>query len=83
MSPHEALRAATQRPAEFMEESDEWGQIAAGRRADLVLLGRNPLEDIGNSEAIEGVMTRGRWLTASEIQARLDRIAEKYLAETN
>jgi len=69
--PLEALHAATQRTAQFMEESKEWGQIAPGRRADLVLLSANPLEDIANTQLIEGVMTRGHCLQAEEIQTRL------------
>jgi imidazolonepropionase-like amidohydrolase len=75
---HESLRAATARPAEFMEETDEWGTIATGRRADLVLLNANPLENIGNTKRIEGVMHRGQWLTAEAIQQQLDQFAKDY-----
>jgi imidazolonepropionase-like amidohydrolase len=38
------------------------GQIAPGMRADLVLLGANPLVDIRHTRRIEGVMSRGEWL---------------------
>lgn len=75
---YEALRAATARPAQFMEESEEWGTVATGRRADLVLLNANPLEDINNAKRIEGVMVRGRWLTGEVIQQRLDQIAQTH-----
>jgi imidazolonepropionase-like amidohydrolase len=75
---HEALRAATARPAEFMEETEEWGVVATGRHADLVLLSANPLEDIANTKKIEGVMVRGRWLSGEDIQQRLDQFAEVY-----
>ncbi len=75
---HEALRAATVKPAEFMEETEEWGTVATGRRADLVLLNANPLEDINNTKRIEGVMVRGRWLAGEAIQQRLDQFAKKY-----
>lgn len=75
---HEALRAATARPAEFMGETEEWGTVATGRRADLVLLSANPLEDINNTKRIEGVMVRGQWLAGEAIQQRLDQIAKKY-----
>ncbi len=75
---HEALRAATAGPAEFMGETEEWGTVATGRRADLVLLSANPLEDIGNTKKIEGVMVRGRWLADESIQQRLDQFAKKY-----
>lgn len=75
---HEALRAATSGPAEFMEETEEWGTVATGRRADLVLLNANPLEDIANTKKIEGVMVRGQWLTSESIQQRLDQFAKEY-----
>ncbi len=75
---HEALRAATARPAEFMGETEEWGTVATGRRADLVLLSANPLEDINNTKRIEGVMVRGRWLSGEPIRQSLEQFAEKY-----
>lgn len=75
---HEALRAATARPAEFMGETEEWGTVATGRRADLVLLSANPLEDINNTKSIEGVMVRGRWLAGELIQQRLGQFAEEH-----
>jgi imidazolonepropionase-like amidohydrolase len=74
---HETLRAATTGPAEFMEETGEWGAVATGHRADLVLLNANPLEDITNTKKIEGVMVRGQWLTDESIQVQLDEFAAK------
>jgi len=73
----DTLRAATTNPAKFMSESDEWGSIASGRRADLVLLNANPLEDIGNTKTIDGVMIRGQWLEDDTIQAQLNAFAKE------
>ena len=53
---------------------------APGQRADLVLLAGNPLEDLANVDAIEGVMVAGRWLPRAEIDRRLDAIAAGYAA---
>ncbi len=75
---HETLRAATAGPAEFMEETEDWGTVATGRHADLVLLSANPLEDINNTKQIEGVMVRGLWLTDEAIRAQLDEYAAQY-----
>ncbi len=61
-----------------MEETGEWGTIATGSRADLVLLSANPLEDVSNTKKIEGVMVRGQWLTDEAIQTRLDEFAKEY-----
>ena len=46
LSPFEALSAATRDAAALLHLDDEIGTIAAGRRADLVLLDANPLDDI-------------------------------------
>ncbi len=64
LPPLEALRAATETPARFFGLEGEMGQIAPGMAADLVLLGADPLADIGNTRRIEGVMAAGRWLPA-------------------
>lgn len=73
---HDALRAATAGPAEFMEETGEWGMVATERRADLVLLNANPLENIHNTKSIAGVMVRGQWLAGEAIQQRLEQLAK-------
>ncbi|MGE5801873.1 MAG: amidohydrolase family protein [Gemmatimonadota bacterium] len=71
---YEVLRAATANAAEFLGEDGERGTIAPGQRADLVLLDANPLVDIANTRRIAGVMLRGRWLSASDIAAMLERL---------
>lgn len=66
LTPWQALRAATRTPAEFLGAATEWGSIAPGRRADLVLLSANPLADIANTARIEAVVVGGRWFGATE-----------------
>jgi imidazolonepropionase-like amidohydrolase len=78
MTPYEVLRTGTVNVARFHGEQDVAGTVAAGRRADLILLEANPLADIGALEAKAGVMVGGRWLPAAEIRRRLDEIAAKY-----
>lgn len=58
----EALATATNAPAEFLGQSREFGTIAAGRRADLVLLRGDPLVDLAHLRRPVGVMVRGRWM---------------------
>jgi imidazolonepropionase-like amidohydrolase len=67
LSPYQALVTATRNPAEFLGASREWGTIEAGKRADLVLIAGNPLEDIRNTARIEGVAVGGRWLERPEL----------------
>ncbi len=67
LSPYRALESATRNPAEYLGELDEVGTVERGKRADLVLLGSNPLENIANTRDIQGVCLGGRWLSADEL----------------
>lgn len=78
MTPYEVLRSGTVNVAQFLGIADEAGTVAEGRRADLLLLEANPLDDISNIERNAGVMIDGRWLSASMIRERLDAIAAKH-----
>jgi imidazolonepropionase-like amidohydrolase len=71
LTPYEALRTATANPAEFIGRSGEFGTVAAGTRADLLLLDANPLSDVANAARRAGVMVRGRWLTKDELRVML------------
>lgn len=73
LTPYQALVAATRNPAEFLGATAEWGTIERGKRADLVLLSANPLEDIRNTQRIEGVSVGGRWLDRSELDGMIRR----------
>jgi imidazolonepropionase-like amidohydrolase len=72
LTPYQALESATRNPAEFLHALTEWGTIEAGKRADLVLLSANPLDDIRNTTRIEGVSIGGRWLTTSECRKMVE-----------
>lgn len=67
LSPREALRSATVRPAAFFGLDGEMGRVQPGYRADLVLLSANPLEDIGHARDIEGVVSKGRYFQVDEL----------------
>jgi imidazolonepropionase-like amidohydrolase len=77
LTPHQALAAATVNPAAFLRASKEWGTIEKGKRADLVLLGANPLEDIRNTTRIEGVSIGGRWLDTAERERMIAAAVER------
>ena len=78
LTPYQALETATRNSAIAMGELDEWGTIEVGKRADLVLLNADPLDDIANAEQIAGVMVRGQWLSADDLQGMLDDIVASY-----
>ncbi|MCP4363484.1 MAG: amidohydrolase family protein [Chloroflexi bacterium] len=81
LTPYEALEAATRVPAEVFGNPEEWGTVEVGKRADLLLLQANPLEEISNTQQIAGVMVRGQWLSQAELQGMMDEVAAKYQAE--
>ena len=60
MSPLEALRASTLNGAEYLGMGKYLGSIQEGKLADLVILAKNPLNDIQNSDSVEMVMINGR-----------------------
>jgi hypothetical protein len=66
LSPYRALRAATVDAAASLEASDR-GRIAAGQRADLLLLDSDPLADITHVNRRVGVMAGGRWFAQSAL----------------
>ena len=71
LTPFEALHAGTASVAEFLGLNT--GAIANGRDADLVLLDDNPIDDIRNARRIHGVMVRGEWFPADDLESMLDR----------
>jgi hypothetical protein len=79
LTPMQAMQAATLKPAEFLGRSEEQGSIGVGKRADLVLLDANPLEDIRNTQKIRAVVLNGKLLERGDLDGLLAR-AERFAA---
>lgn len=77
-TPYEALAAGTVDAARSVDAEDDWGSIAPGLSADLVLLHDNPLDDVANFRSRLGVMVAGEWLSEVELQRRLEELAAHY-----
>jgi imidazolonepropionase-like amidohydrolase len=69
LSPAQAILTAT-RDAARLAGADSVGTLAPGKGADLVVLTKDPLQDIRNTRAIERVMVRGRLLPLDSLPAR-------------
>ncbi len=59
-------------PAEFLGRTEEFGVIAPGKRAGLVLLSADPLVDIHNTAQIQAVWHQGKYFD----RTALDRLLE-------
>jgi imidazolonepropionase-like amidohydrolase len=64
----EALAAATRNPAKVMGDTTA-GVIRRGAPADLVLLGANPLDDLGALRDVRGISAAGRWMPRATLDS--------------
>jgi len=74
-TPYEAIKTGTVNAAmvvEKMNRNGDFGTIEIGKRAELILVEGNPLEDITNIKNIRGVMASGRWYDKIVIQHLFD-----------
>lgn len=76
LSPYEALRTGTVNVGKFMNRPD-LGMIKTGAVSDLILLNGNPLQDISNTQKIEGVLLGTVWLTKGEIESGLKKLEKR------
>lgn len=73
LTPMEVIVAATSNPCKSLGIDKQVGTISTNKLADLVILRANPLENIHNTESIDGVVKNGSYLS----RADLDRILQK------
>lgn len=81
-TPYEALKTATIEPGKFIQKylgpQEKFGIVKEGYRADLLLLEKNPLVDIKNTNTISSVVKRGQWYPQDSIDQELHRLNELY-----
>ncbi len=71
LSPYQVLESGSKNVGRYVREvlgkDENFGTVAPGQRADLILLDGNPLQNLDNLERLSGVMVRGRWVSGDEI----------------
>lgn len=70
LTPAQALRTAVINGPRFLGKQARYGALEAGKVADVLVLDANPLQDIGATRKIRGVISRGQLYD----RARLDKI---------
>ena len=76
LSPLEIIQSGTINVAEYLGESENFGEVKEGMVADIILVGSNPLDDIKALKDLKGVMARGQWVSKEDIDKRLKEIED-------
>lgn len=81
LTPFQVLRSGTSNVGRYVREvlkrPGDFGTVAPGQRADLVLLDANPLASLDNLARRAGVMARGQWYDAARLRDGLEEIARR------
>ncbi|WP_417666116.1 amidohydrolase family protein [Pseudidiomarina sp.] len=72
LSPLRALQSAVLAGPRWLGKEQQYGAVEAGKLADLLLLGNNPLEDINHTRDIRAVISRGQVFDSEQLQEMLD-----------
>jgi imidazolonepropionase-like amidohydrolase len=63
-------------PAKFFSIEHEMGSIDVGKKADMVILSQDLLDNIGNTQSIDDIIAQGRYLDTSDITSLVDQSRE-------
>ncbi|HEV7349692.1 amidohydrolase family protein [Telluribacter sp.] len=74
---YEVLRTATLYPARYYGLASTYGSIKPGKRADLVILDRNPLTDIKNTGSVAGVIFDGIFIDQGSFLSLKEKIEDR------
>lgn len=77
ISAPDILAIGTRNAGDYFKDKDQFGTIAIGMRADILLLDNDPRVDATNLFEQSGVMAAGRWYSRADIDGRLAKIAEE------
>ncbi len=75
--PYRVLRTATVNAAKMLGVADQKGRLLTGMDADILVLDKNPLEDIRNANTFTAVIKEGHYYTKKECDEVLDDIRQR------
>jgi len=78
LTPFEAIQAGTINAAKCLRKEAEIGTLEVGKRADLLLVEQNPLNNLDTIKHHNGVMIRGKWLSREKCNQILNELKNKY-----
>ncbi|MGQ0383443.1 MAG: amidohydrolase family protein [Gammaproteobacteria bacterium] len=82
LTPAQALQASVVNGPRFLKAADSYGAVAAGKVADLLILDRNPLDDITATRAIRAVVVKGRMFDRAALDAMLAEVEARAAGPT-
>jgi len=72
ITPLEALKTSAYNGSKFLKKNSDYGSIAKGKKADIVLLEANPLENIKNTQKIYAVIKEGKTFDKTQLNELLE-----------
>jgi imidazolonepropionase-like amidohydrolase len=54
------------------------GTVREGKEADLIMVKANPLKDIRNLRLMSGIILKGQWISAHNLQETLTRLSKDF-----
>lgn len=73
ISNYDILKSACYNLSEMLHSENDWGTIKIGAKSDLVLLNENPLDDISNTEKIQGLVFKGKYYSRKKLELLLNK----------
>lgn len=67
LTPQQALMCSVINGPAFFNQSDSYGAVAPQKKADLLLLNKNPLQSIEHTQSIEAVVRKGTYLNRQKL----------------
>lgn len=83
LTPLQALQSAVLNGPRFLGKLAQYGDLAAGKQADIVVLDADPLADITATRKIRAVMSKGEWLDRGELDRMLAGVQQWVAARSN